>query len=732
MDQRKLTCACTQQFTEEEFERHYRSCSSFKTQFKEFDSKFGELLKAYSEPKERLLIVKFLLKQYINVIDKKLKKHFATLVKNQEGGAAPPLGGRAPSGMSNNIMGMNQNQYSQNNNNNQFFSDSNINNSNNSNFNALNNNPYKQNSQNSNSNPYQNHNENPYLNKNNQNNQNNQNPYQNLNNQNNQNENPYKQNNQNENPYKKNSQNENPYKQSSNPFAQQGNDGNNNDFVNDFHSQPQQEENNSTLCQKCKVNPDVVYLSCVHPICSNCFTRYAEENFYDMKCNICQKMIDDQVKKMILGEKKMTELENKALMKLVGNLTKCPNCGEQNAFEEGSVDYNVRDEHNQRLSKEAAEDYAKNRCRCGFCKKDFCINPACQAIPYHLGMTCKEYEDYVKTKKCRFCGQKLKGNIGPDDDVCNDNDCKERFKFACKNKLQCGHKCFGVNGEINCPPCIDNECPQFKGEYGQNKDDYCIICYSEGLGASPIVVLSCGHYMHYLCVKKRLETKWIGPKITFNHCLCPSCNKWFDCNSVPELQKMIDENKKLYEEIKEMSLKRLKFEDLDKDPRLTDPNSPWYNKKVEFALKRLSYYMCYICKKPYFAGRRECGNDPNMNNDDPNKNYDPKDCVCGKDANLSGVAGKTNCAKHGKDFIEYKCKFCCKIASWFCWGTTHFCEDCHKRQCNNDYVSKYPKDRLPKCNKATCEVGGNHPPNGEEYALGCSICRNNEENAKDF
>jgi E3 ubiquitin-protein ligase MYCBP2 len=195
---------------------------------------------------------------------------------------------------------------------------------------------------------------------------------------------------------------------------------------------------------------------------------------------------------------------------------------------------------------------------------------------------------------------------------------------------------------------------------------------------------------------------------------------------------MIDVNKKLYEEIKDMALKRLKFEDLDKDPRLSDPNSPWFGKKVEFAMKRLTYYMCYVCKKPYFAGRRECGNDPNMNNDDPNKNYNPKDCVCGKDANLSGVAGKTDCPKHGKDFIEYKCKFCCKIASWFCWGTTHFCEDCHRRQCNNDYVSKYPRDRLPKCNKSTCEVGGNHPPNGEEYALGCSICRNSEENHMNF
>ena len=772
MDQRKLTCACGQQFNEEDFGRHYSTCQPFKQQFKEFDSKFGELLKAYSEPKERLLIVKFLLRQYINVIDKKLKKYFASLGQNppqpapyMEGGVAPPLGvGNAPPGMNNNIS---QNPYSKSNSKLYQNSNPNMNQNNNQNSFSNMNNPYRQNPPNpnpyqnqNNNNPYQNQNQNnnnPYQNQN----QNNNNPYQNQNqnnnpyqNQNQSNNNPYQNQNNpypnlnqnpnqnNNNPYKQNiqNQNENPYNKSSNPFAQPGNmvnSNNNNDFENDFNSQPaQNEDDNSTLCQRCKVSSDVVYLACVHPICNQCFGKYAEESFYDMKCKICQKNIDDPIKKMVLGAEKMAELEKKALMGILGgNLIKCPypNCGELNDFEVGKVDYNVRDDQNQRISRQAAEDYAQHRCRCGFCKKDFCINKDCMAMPYHLGKTCEEFKHYEKAKKCRYCDQEIKSfNRGPDDDVCNDKECRDRFYKSCKKRLACGHKCFGVDGERQCPPCIDKECPKFGGNFGQCKDDYCIICYSEGLGSSPMVALSCGHYMHYFCVKKRLETKWIGPKITFNHCLCPSCNKWFDCYTVPELQKMIDENKKLYEEIKEMSLKRLKFEDLDKDPRLTDPNSPWFGKKEEFAMKRLSYYLCYVCKKPYFAGRRECGNDPNMNNDDPNKNYDPKDCVCGKDANLSGVAGKTNCAKHGKDFIEYKCKFCCKIASWFCWGTTHFCEDCHKRQCNNDYVSKYPKDKLPRCNRATCEVGGNHPPNGEEYALGCSICRNNEENAKDF
>ena len=745
MDQRKITCVCGQKFAQEEFQRHFSSCQPFKSQFKEFDSKFGELLKSYSEPKERLLIVKFLLKQYINVIDKKLKKYYSNLAQNpapiiNDGNVAPPMG---PSGMGNDLK-MNKNQQSELFKNNIPFMGQNQGN------------PFAQNQ--SQGNPFaQNQNQgNPFAQNQNQGNpyvqsqsQNQGNPYAQSQNQGN----PFAQNQNQGNPYVQNQNQGNPYvqnqnknqdnsfipNQSSNPFAQQDDKNKNNevndDFKDDFNSQPiQQDDNIGTMCQRCKVNPDVGYLACVHPICANCFIKYAEQEFYNMKCNICQKEIDDQTKKMILGEQKFNQLESQALMGMFGgNLVKCPykDCGEQNQFEPGSIDYNIRDDQNKVIPRDAAEEYAKNRCKCGFCKKDFCKE--CLAMPYHLGFTCEKWRIYNEAKKCRYCDNVIKGfNRGPDDDVCNQNECKERYMVSCKKRLPCGHKCFGVNGEFKCPPCIDNECKDFKGQFGQNKDDYCIICYSEGLGSSPIVELSCGHYMHYLCLKKRFETKWIGPKITFNHCVCPSCNKWFDCKSVPEIQKMIDENKKLYDEIVEMSLKRLKFENLDKDPRLTDPNSPWFNKKVEFALKRLSYYMCYICKKPYFAGRRECGNDPNMNNDDPNKNYNPKDCVCGKDANLSGVAGITNCPKHGKDFIEYKCKFCCKIASWFCWGTTHFCEDCHKRQCNNDYVSKYPKDKLPKCNKATCEVGGNHPPNGEEYALGCSICRNNEENVKDF
>ena len=107
--------------------------------------------------------------------------------------------------------------------------------------------------------------------------------------------------------------------------------------------------------------------------------------------------------------------------------------------------------------------------------------------------------------------------------------------------------------------------------------------------------------------------------------------------------------------------------------------------------------------------------------------------MCGKCAAVSIGAGIQNCPKHGTDFIEFKCKFCCSISQWFCWGNTHFCEPCHKKQVDGDYVSRKAKSELPKCpGPATCPLKVKHPENGEEYALGCAICRNEAANAREF
>ena len=68
---------------------------------------------------------------------------------------------------------------------------------------------------------------------------------------------------------------------------------------------------------------------------------------------------------MILGEQKFNQLESQALMGMFGgNLVKCPykDCGMQNQFEPGSIDYNIRNDQNKVISRESSEEYAKNRC----------------------------------------------------------------------------------------------------------------------------------------------------------------------------------------------------------------------------------------------------------------------------------------------------------------------------------------------------------------------------------
>mmetsp|Transcript_8858 Transcript_8858/g.1264 ORF Transcript_8858/g.1264 Transcript_8858/m.1264 type:complete len:166 (+) Transcript_8858:1299-1796(+) len=165
---------------------------------------------------------------------------------------------------------------------------------------------------------------------------------------------------------------------------------------------------------------------------------------------------------------------------------------------------------------------------------------------------------------------------------------------------------------------------------------------------------------------------------------------------------------------------------MENDARLNDPNDPnYYQQPEKYAFDRFSYYECYECKGIYFGGKKEC--EQNLDRDD----YKIEELVCPKCAAV-GVEG-ADCPTHGKDFIEFKCKFCCSISAWFCWGTTHFCDDCHTRQNKGDYLNRKAKSELPKClGKGRCPLKIEHPPNGEEFAMGCAVCRNLSINSQGF
>ena len=69
-----IRCKCQNEYDDETFKSHFSQCVKFKEAFREFDNEYGQLLKKYSHPPENLPILKFLLKQYIVVIENKIKK----------------------------------------------------------------------------------------------------------------------------------------------------------------------------------------------------------------------------------------------------------------------------------------------------------------------------------------------------------------------------------------------------------------------------------------------------------------------------------------------------------------------------------------------------------------------------------------------------------------------------------------------------------------------------------
>jgi len=368
------------------------------------------------------------------------------------------------------------------------------------------------------------------------------------------------------------------------------------------------------------------------------------------------------------------------------------------------------------LTTETMEHYNDCRFKCRDCDTEFCSD--CGISPYHLGFTCSSFKTYQVSAHCRFCDAQLNAqNTAPAmhfspalRDVCNAKECLSRRDASCATTLKCGHACGGIIQDTKDDhlPCW--RCPSSSPLPHPSGDDYCTICWSEGLSSAPAIKIACGHVFHYHCIVNTLRAKWAGVVITFGFLECPLCKQQIAHHSLqallkPYLDLQADVHRKALDRFEHMNLKDAK--------EILDKGGAYYQNPLKYSLARFCYYPCFKCKKPYFGGLKECNAEQRI----AGKDDKLEDLICGSCA-AQGSGASSTCAKHGTDYIEYKCKFCCNTAAWYCWGSTHFCEECHKKAAE---VAKLPKDKLPKC---SCKR--QHPSNGEEHCLGCSLCRFNE------
>ena len=341
------------------------------------------------------------------------------------------------------------------------------------------------------------------------------------------------------------------------------------------------------------------------------------------------------------------------------------------------------------------------------------------AVDRRNGKAVCELKQQVSTESagahCRFCFGLLADAAVDVHGVgghCDGETCGARAQAACTKLHLCGHNCGGIRAEETCLPCLHCD----EGLFA-DADDFCNICWAENLSSAPAIKLGCGHIFHAECMQTMVDRRWPGPAVAFSCVECPICKAELSHPAIAGVAVILS----MKAEIQRKAEMRLKFENKDKDPEVVDPNSKWFSNPVGFAMDKYNYYQCHSCEKPYFGGERQCGVAAG-------DSFDPAELICPGCA--AGDAAQI-CPKHGTDYLEYKCRYCCSVAVWFCFGTTHFCEPCHND--NGRMVQMQQQATLPKCPcgpcgkalapDAECPIGGQHPPTGEEYSLGCGVCR---------
>jgi len=350
--------------------------------------------------------------------------------------------------------------------------------------------------------------------------------------------------------------------------------------------------------------------------------------------------------------------------------------------------------------------------------------------------------------------------------VCALPACRAKVEAACSKTLACGHPCGGVRGEPECLPCLrcpkaeaaaDGEIPSSlhaSSREVRNKKNAshrapfpsgtepCCVCYADELKAEPCIRLGCGHVLHSRCALERIKNGWPTQNITFEHLRCPLCGEdgreptargsmQAAVMSHPSLARALAPALALRETVMRRARRRLAL-DANGPPRQIQAGGDYEGRPGEFALSRFNYYLCETCETPYFGGDRACHRGGVERGDAPGQapaaGPEAHRLVCGSCSVTS--RGKACTKGHGAEEMEYKCRYCCGVAVWFCFGTTHFCDACHTRWVTSapDWETDPP---MKACTRKTCPLRVEHPEHGQEFCLGCAVCRSLKASQQD-
>lgn len=264
-----------------------------------------------------------------------------------------------------------------------------------------------------------------------------------------------------------------------------------------------------------------------------------------------------------------------------------------------------------------------------------------------------------------------------------------------------------------------------------------------------VITLTCGHRWHLHCIKQQLEHAKPNPakRLVFTGCTCAKCGTV--CSNHPALQhvsRQVDSlRQRVQNLIQELPLEIIDNDEDDDQKNENDKNATTdkHQERLDRAWKKYAFYLCANCEDPYFGGTIACADQVE------GEIVESKDrlCVACRETTTSRRHGSNNSnnnnngccrnvAQH-RSFLVWKCRYCCRPASFVCYGNVHFCESCHDR--NTKRVQTQQQQPAPPLEPIPCPGGAACPfpkPNHEqndyhvnvptsdgEQVYGCTLCQ---------
>jgi len=158
------------------------------------------------------------------------------------------------------------------------------------------------------------------------------------------------------------------------------------------------------------------------------------------------------------------------------------------------------------------------------------------------------------------------------------------------------------------------------------------------------------------------DRQWPKARISFDFMSCAACRNPIVTH--PYLEEKLAPLLALKAAVVKLAVGRLAQDGLDAS---SDELSAWDGDLEKASMSRYVYKMCTKCKVPFFAGAVDCAQIAEAEEA-------KESVVCEGCLSPEGVP---SCELHGTDYIQWKCRYCCSLSTYECFGYLHVCENCH-------------------------------------------------------